>query len=498
MGAICSKAVTLLVGVLYPAYMTWKAVHAHHHLQRQWQQRQRALHSSPSSRRGSAASPAPSGPAAGRQSSDGDASAEWDLERSAVYWTVMAAWRALEHFGDALVGWFPGYHWWKIAVIWWLQSDRTNGAAWVYRRYLSPLLRRYAQVIDHVAAAARLRARRAASEAATAAEEAALVWAEQVRSGLRQAVGYAIRLATDPPKRRKSGSMADSGARAASPAADEGLCGAAGDVGGGAARVEPLDFPELDTLLASGVEDSADEDGQISEDDNSAGQLRHAPPAASPTRERALHSPEVQLSSPAGSMHCSGRRRSTLSQSAQRLRASAAEAASAAAAAVRDSDASHPLSAEEARGAESESGGFSEDEYSEGVDEDDLISEHFSDFEVDVAECGGSFDNDSDVEAEADWGARANAVALAHAARMSPPTVRTLRRGAVRHTAAPVPASAPPAPARSVLSQLQVPVQQPLVHAKGVAKSRNHPSLRKMQSAATTVPPASPPPAFAL
>ncbi|KAI0079629.1 hypothetical protein K474DRAFT_1658991 [Panus rudis PR-1116 ss-1] len=73
---------------------------------------------------------------------------EPDIERWGMYWTVLAAFVALEYVAEWLVSWFPFYWEVKTFILLFLALPQTQGSTWVYQTYVNPFLTRNEADID--------------------------------------------------------------------------------------------------------------------------------------------------------------------------------------------------------------------------------------------------------------------------------------------------------------------------------------------------------------
>uniref|UniRef100_A0A8C5RSG0 Receptor accessory protein 4 n=1 Tax=Laticauda laticaudata TaxID=8630 RepID=A0A8C5RSG0_LATLA len=99
-----SRAVQLLLGTLYPAYASYKAV----------------------------------------RNKDVREYVRWMM-----YWIVFALFMATETVTDTFVSWFPFYYEIKMAFVVWLLSPYTKGASLLYRKFVHPTLSSKEKEIDH-------------------------------------------------------------------------------------------------------------------------------------------------------------------------------------------------------------------------------------------------------------------------------------------------------------------------------------------------------------
>jgi len=105
MGSVLSRPLTIVIGFLYPAFASFKALE---------------LGSPP-----------------------------WnEAKQWLTYWVVMGFFQLFEYLADRFLPWFPMYHWWKLAFIAWLVSPKTMGARVIYLGYIQPYLSRHHEVIE--------------------------------------------------------------------------------------------------------------------------------------------------------------------------------------------------------------------------------------------------------------------------------------------------------------------------------------------------------------
>ncbi|XP_014666527.1 PREDICTED: receptor expression-enhancing protein 1-like isoform X2 [Priapulus caudatus] len=110
LSAIFSRIVILLLGTLYPAYASYKAV----------------------------------------KTKNVNEYVKWMM-----YWIVFALFTAVETFADVLVSfWMPFYYEIKIVFVLWLLSPATRGASFLYRKFLHPTLNKREKEIDELIARA--------------------------------------------------------------------------------------------------------------------------------------------------------------------------------------------------------------------------------------------------------------------------------------------------------------------------------------------------------
>ncbi|XP_034286580.1 receptor expression-enhancing protein 4 isoform X2 [Pantherophis guttatus] len=66
-----------------------------------------------------------------------------------MYWIVFALFMATEAITDTFVSWFPFYYEIKMAFVIWLLSPYTKGASVLYRKFVHPILSSKEKEIDH-------------------------------------------------------------------------------------------------------------------------------------------------------------------------------------------------------------------------------------------------------------------------------------------------------------------------------------------------------------
>ncbi|GFR31177.1 receptor expression-enhancing protein 2 [Trichonephila clavata] len=109
--AIVSRLVILLLGTLYPAYASYKAV----------------------------------------KTKNVKEYVKWMM-----YWIIFALFTCVETFADILVSfWLPFYYEMKILFVLWLLSPATRGSSIMYRRFVHPQLTKHEKEIDDYIAKAR-------------------------------------------------------------------------------------------------------------------------------------------------------------------------------------------------------------------------------------------------------------------------------------------------------------------------------------------------------
>lgn len=86
-------------------------------------------------------------------------------EQWLTYWLVMALFSVTEWWADRILSWFPFYYETKIVLIVWLQAPQTNGARWLYKTYLEPLLLKHERSIDRSIQGAGVRAQQLSDRA---------------------------------------------------------------------------------------------------------------------------------------------------------------------------------------------------------------------------------------------------------------------------------------------------------------------------------------------
>jgi len=141
---LISSTVAYVVGLLYPAYATFKAIkraEQHHQADPGWSVA--AAGTSPVLR--SKTPPAETLTATKRYDLD-NLLTQW-----LMYWIVMAVFTVCEVLCETflLAGlWFPFYHELKVVFILWLTLPQFRGATKMYRRFLAPTLEIYENDID--------------------------------------------------------------------------------------------------------------------------------------------------------------------------------------------------------------------------------------------------------------------------------------------------------------------------------------------------------------
>jgi len=111
MGALFTKVTSNIVGFLYPAYASFKAI----------------------------------------ESTETADDTQW-----LTYWVVYAFFNLVESLIDFSVGtWIPFYFFIKIFIVLWLQLPQFMGALYIYQSFLAPLLRKHEKQIDSAIDAAK-------------------------------------------------------------------------------------------------------------------------------------------------------------------------------------------------------------------------------------------------------------------------------------------------------------------------------------------------------
>ncbi|CAK4259699.1 unnamed protein product [Aphanomyces euteiches] len=103
MGALLSRLVVSGVGVLYPAYASFKAL---------------------------------------------ESPADDDDKQWLTYWVVYALTTSVEEAAETVLQFFPGYYVLKCLFLVWLMLPKTRGAAIIYRSFIRPLLKKYEPLLD--------------------------------------------------------------------------------------------------------------------------------------------------------------------------------------------------------------------------------------------------------------------------------------------------------------------------------------------------------------
>lgn len=65
-----------------------------------------------------------------------------------MHWIVMAAFQLIETFSDVFLCWFPFYYETKVCIVFWLLSPMTKGSSILYKKFIHPKLTRHEQEID--------------------------------------------------------------------------------------------------------------------------------------------------------------------------------------------------------------------------------------------------------------------------------------------------------------------------------------------------------------
>ncbi|RHY33718.1 hypothetical protein DYB32_001460 [Aphanomyces invadans] len=103
MGSAISRPVVTTVGVLYPAYASFKAL----------------------------------------ETPQTDDDKQW-----LTYWVVFSITSSAEEVAEKVVSYLPGYYVCKCIFLIWMMLPKTRGAIWVYEKFILPLLVKYEPVID--------------------------------------------------------------------------------------------------------------------------------------------------------------------------------------------------------------------------------------------------------------------------------------------------------------------------------------------------------------
>lgn len=166
MGSILARPVCHVVGLLYPAYQTFKVL----------KEVEEPLEIMPMPLIG------PAGENVDQQlqlRQDRIRARRQKQEQWLTYWLVMALFSVSEWWADRILSWFPFYYETKIVLIVWLQAPQTNGARWIYKTYLEPLLLKHEGSIDRSIQDAGVRAQQLS-------DRAYRYTMEQVQQNLRQ------------------------------------------------------------------------------------------------------------------------------------------------------------------------------------------------------------------------------------------------------------------------------------------------------------------------
>jgi hypothetical protein len=103
MGAATSRPIVLSVGMLYPAYASFKALK----------------------------SPSPN-----------------DNKQWLTYWVVFSITSSAEEVAEKVVAYVPGYYVLKCIFLVWLMLPKTRGAIYVYENFIVPMFQKYEPLID--------------------------------------------------------------------------------------------------------------------------------------------------------------------------------------------------------------------------------------------------------------------------------------------------------------------------------------------------------------
>eukprot|EP00946_MAST-07B_sp_MAST-7B-sp1_P002413 g2413.t1 len=164
---LVSSTVSYVVGLLYPAYATFKAVkqaEAHRLADPAWSQETAA-----GARRAPAASTAQQNSLRRRRVDVDSLMTQW-----LMYWIVMAVYTVCEVLFETLLfgaSWFPFYYECKVGFILWLTLPQFRGATKLYKRFLAPALETYESEIDDHLDVARKRVSKELSKGVGAAGE---------------------------------------------------------------------------------------------------------------------------------------------------------------------------------------------------------------------------------------------------------------------------------------------------------------------------------------
>jgi len=111
MGSLFTKVTSNLIGFVYPAYASFKAI----------------------------------------ESDDKHDDTQW-----LTYWVVYAFFNLIESLLDfSIGGWIPFYFFIKVFIVLWLQLPQFMGALYIYQSFLAPLLRQHEKQIDSAIDAAK-------------------------------------------------------------------------------------------------------------------------------------------------------------------------------------------------------------------------------------------------------------------------------------------------------------------------------------------------------
>jgi len=73
------------------------------------------------------------------------------LDKQLEIWTVIGIYTILRHIIDTLLGWIPGYDIATIALLAWCVAPQTQGASWIYQRFVRGWSAQHQTQIDTLA-----------------------------------------------------------------------------------------------------------------------------------------------------------------------------------------------------------------------------------------------------------------------------------------------------------------------------------------------------------
>ena len=174
---LLSSTVGYVIGLLYPAYATFKAIkqaEAHRLADPSWSQETAGGGGGGGDGGGNAA--AASSASSSQQNALRRRRADVDslMMQWLMYWIVMAVYTVCEVLFETLLfgaSWFPFYHECKVGFILWLTLPQFRGATILYKRFLAPTLETYESDIDGHLDVARERVSKELSKGVGAAGE---------------------------------------------------------------------------------------------------------------------------------------------------------------------------------------------------------------------------------------------------------------------------------------------------------------------------------------
>ena len=70
-----------------------------------------------------------------------------------TYWSIFGLFNFIDNLGASVLSYIPFYYLIKLLILIWLQNPMTNGATIVYNKYVRPVQRKHANVIEDIAEA---------------------------------------------------------------------------------------------------------------------------------------------------------------------------------------------------------------------------------------------------------------------------------------------------------------------------------------------------------